>query len=123
MKKTKASKKARISEIFLSIQGEGIYAGIPQLFIRFYGCNLSCVFCDTGFDSYGTFTINRLMDKIDESGGPYLWKTDLELHLSTCGNQDYDKLAEEWPGYWHTKEEALASLLAYNALRVNECQG
>ncbi len=71
MKKTKVSKKARISEIFLSIQGEGLYVGMPQLFIRFYGCNLSCVFCDTNFDSYGTFTADRLMDRILESEGPY----------------------------------------------------
>lgn len=38
---------ARISEIFSSIQGEGIYAGEPHIFVRFHGCNISCVYCDT----------------------------------------------------------------------------
>jgi 7-carboxy-7-deazaguanine synthase len=38
--------KAKISEIFGSIQGEGIYAGTEQLFVRFSGCNISCSFCD-----------------------------------------------------------------------------
>jgi len=37
---------ADISEIFVSIQGEGLYAGQKQVFVRFAGCNLSCAYCD-----------------------------------------------------------------------------
>lgn len=39
--------KAYICEVFDSIQGEGIYLGLRQLFIRFSGCNLRCLHCDT----------------------------------------------------------------------------
>ncbi|MFN3384356.1 MAG: 7-carboxy-7-deazaguanine synthase QueE [Archaeoglobaceae archaeon] len=42
---------ARISEIFESIQGEGVLVGVLQLFIRFCGCNLNCYYCDTLKDS------------------------------------------------------------------------
>ena len=38
---------AKIHEIFTSIQGEGIFSGKRQLFVRFFGCNLKCAFCDT----------------------------------------------------------------------------
>ena len=37
----------KINEIFYSLQGEGFNAGIPSVFLRFSGCNLSCEFCDT----------------------------------------------------------------------------
>ena len=39
--------KAWLSEIFDSIQGEGIYLGVRQIFLRFAGCNLRCNYCDT----------------------------------------------------------------------------
>lgn len=38
---------AQICEIFSSFQGEGLYLGERQIFIRFAGCNLSCQYCDT----------------------------------------------------------------------------
>ncbi len=39
----------KISEIFFSIQGEGLRQGEPTIFVRFAGCNLKCNFCDTKF--------------------------------------------------------------------------
>jgi len=39
--------EAQICEIFNSIQGEGLYVGERQTFVRFAGCNLNCQYCDT----------------------------------------------------------------------------
>lgn len=56
--------QAKISEIFLSYQGEGPYAGSKQLFVRFFGCGLGCSFCDTRMESYKSFTREALLGKM-----------------------------------------------------------
>ena len=61
-----SSKKARIKEIFTSIQGEGIYTGEKHLFIRFCSCNLNCKYCDTDFSLFNAkeYSINELYEEI-----------------------------------------------------------
>ena len=44
----------KVVEIFKSIDGEGIRAGFPVTFIRLFGCNLRCSYCDSLYACDGT---------------------------------------------------------------------
>jgi len=55
---------AWISEIFSSIQGEGIFAGEPQLFVRLCGCNLSCIYCDTKNNQFTVKNLQTISDVV-----------------------------------------------------------
>lgn len=50
--------RLRITEIFLSLQGESSYAGWPTVFVRLTGCPLRCGYCDTAYAFHG----GRMMD-------------------------------------------------------------
>jgi 7-carboxy-7-deazaguanine synthase len=43
------SERLRISEIFLSLQGESTTVGLPTVFVRLTGCPLRCSYCDTEY--------------------------------------------------------------------------
>ncbi|RLI62715.1 MAG: hypothetical protein DRO67_06875 [Candidatus Asgardarchaeum californiense] len=58
----------RVNEIFLSIQGEGRYQGIPALFIRLSGCTRKCEWCDTKYHARSfSYTINDIVYKINST--------------------------------------------------------
>jgi 7-carboxy-7-deazaguanine synthase len=46
-----------VNEIYLSLQGESTFAGLPCVFVRLAGCNLRCSYCDTAY----AFTEGRKM--------------------------------------------------------------
>lgn len=60
----------RITEIFLSIQGESSHAGRPCSFVRLTGCPMRCVWCDSEYTFYGGEKIKfeDIFAKLDEFG-------------------------------------------------------
>jgi 7-carboxy-7-deazaguanine synthase len=60
----------RITEIFLSIQGESSHAGRPCSFVRLTGCPMRCVWCDSEYTFYGGEKIpfEDIFAKLDEFG-------------------------------------------------------
>src|SRR5690606_31692786 len=48
-----AADRLRITEIFLSLQGEARDAGWPSVFVRLTGCPLRCQYCDTTYAFHG----------------------------------------------------------------------
>ena len=49
----RAADRLRLTEIFLSVQGEARAAGWPTVFVRLTGCPLRCTYCDTAYAFHG----------------------------------------------------------------------
>lgn len=60
----------QLNEIFVSIEGEGIFAGTKTLFVRFSGCHLKCYWCDTNYsiplNSGNQYTVDQVKSLIHE---------------------------------------------------------
>ncbi len=66
----------KISEIFYSIQGEGILLGVPSVFVRTSGCNLRCTWCDTPYTSWNPdgnkYALNEIVARVKQFGASHV---------------------------------------------------
>jgi len=58
----------RLTEIFLSLQGEADTVGIPTVFVRLTGCPLRCHYCDTAHAFHGgkKYSLDGILDQVAE---------------------------------------------------------
>jgi organic radical activating enzyme len=105
-----------VMESFYSLQGEGIYAGVPAFFIRLAGCDVGCSWCDVK-DSWSTagypkVKVEDLVQQATESGTevvvitggePLLYDlTELTRAIQAAGLRTHleTSAAHPWSGSW-----------------------
>jgi 7-carboxy-7-deazaguanine synthase len=91
----------KVVEIFNSIEGEGKRVGKPTTFIRLYGCNLRCSYCDTPYGYSGGDFINMSVqdilgvvadigcNSITVTGGEPLYHEGISTLLEALINENY----------------------------------
>lgn len=93
--------KIKVSEIFYSVQGEGLWTGVPSVFLRTFGCNFSC----RGF-GLPSGQLSDEPERIAKDIDKYKSYDDLPLALTGC-----DSYAA-----WHPSFKHLSPLYTANAI-------
>jgi 7-carboxy-7-deazaguanine synthase len=111
----------RITEVFLSIQGESSHAGRPCSFVRLTGCPMRCVWCDSEYTFYGGEKVpfESVFEKLKEfgcnlvevTGGEPLAQKSVFPFITELCDRGYEVLIETG-GYVSTENvDARASLI------------
>jgi organic radical activating enzyme len=141
----------KISEIFSSIQGEGVHAGKPSVFLRTALCNLKCVWCDTKYtwdwDNYDyskevhEIPIEKVIEKIKEfepkhivitGGEPLIQQNDIALLLSKLGDDYFvevetdctiipDSIVLEHVNHWNVSPKTSNSENSRESREIPQC--
>src|SRR3954471_10715681 len=103
----------RITEIFLSIQGESTHAGRPCAFVRLTGCPMRCVWCDSVYTFTGGTRISfeEILEQlrsfgcnlVEVTGGEPLAQKNVYPFITRLCDEGYEVLIETG-GYVSTKE-------------------
>jgi 7-carboxy-7-deazaguanine synthase len=103
----------RITEIFLSIQGESSHAGRPCAFVRLTGCPMRCVWCDSEYTFTGGMRISfdeifaKLKDfgcnLVEITGGDPLAQKNVHPFITRLLNNNYEVLIETG-GFFSTEK-------------------
>lgn len=94
--------KMKISEVFLSVQGEGVEIGLPTVFLRLFACDLRCTWCDSMYAVEGRdfkdMTIDDVKRAIEKfgckrvcitGGEPLIQRNEVEALAERLVNEGY----------------------------------
>lgn len=118
---------AKIKEIFESIQGEGLFVGEKQVFVRFCLCNLNCSYCDTDFKGGLELSEDELYEKIKRysansisltGGEPLLEKDFIRSFLLKYKNKLNKKIHLETNGTLHNNLAEIIDLIDVAAMDI-----
>ncbi|MER3430641.1 MAG: 7-carboxy-7-deazaguanine synthase [Blastocatellia bacterium] len=94
----------RITEIFLSIQGESSHAGRPCAFVRLTGCPMRCRWCDSEYTFTGgtRMEFSEIFERLEHfgcklvevTGGEPLAQKNANLFITELCDQGYEVLLE-----------------------------
>lgn len=97
----------KISEIFFSLQGEGVEIGLPTVFVRLFACDLRCSWCDTMYAVEGRDfrdnSVSEVLSEIEEhdckrvcitGGEPLIQIKEVEELANNLIENDYAILLE-----------------------------
>jgi 7-carboxy-7-deazaguanine synthase len=137
--------KGYLNEVFHSVQGEGLYAGARQLFIRLSGCSVGCDYCDTEFgaprfiDVYGKLMPNptepsdllanvsagvdlKLFHSISFTGGEPVEQLDFLTESAKLFKQAGCTLFLETSGYKHEELKVLKPFFDIFSIDIKMCR-
>jgi 7-carboxy-7-deazaguanine synthase len=62
-----------VNEVYLSLQGESTFAGLPCVFVRLTACNLRCSYCDTAyaFTEGDNQSVEEILSAVRRLAGPF----------------------------------------------------
>ncbi len=94
----------KVVEVFHSIQGESIHAGLPCVFVRLSGCNLRCSYCDTqyAYDEGERMSLDEILLRVQRydcplveiTGGEPLLQEQTPQLTSQLAHKGYTVLVE-----------------------------
>jgi len=100
--------KIKVAEVFFSIQGEGLWAGVPSVFLRTFGCNFECRGFGMPLNDDGTVTHSTEPEEIAANRKNFPVTEYGHLPLASTGCDSYPS--------WHKGFKDLSPMLEVNAI-------